>query len=293
MCPSRSLRSSGSSLLWPCPKWTLPRRPSRGPGLEPRSTSKRGVAVAEVTTDVHAEAYAMRAMRACSSRAASASAAAAALTSAAAFSTLATSTFASILTSSQCQLERERLQHRVDLLRAEVVSPQHPPPRRATVRPFGTPRQDGHLLSGQQVARHQLVVDRVNELEQCKGFVGHGLGLGVAAQELHLFDREDLALLELDFHLRAFRLVVAAARVLHEEGQHGGGPLEQHGLQHVVDDLVAPRGRHVIVERLKPAAGFEAPRLRLLDRQRQLPSGRALAEGWERCWWLAALQLRP
>ena len=128
------------------------------------------------------------------------------------------------------QLERKRLQQRVDLLRAEVVSPQHPPPRRATVRPLGTPRQDGHLLSGQQVARHQLVVDRVDELEQCKGFVGHGLGLGVAAQELNLFDREDLALLELEFHLRAFRLVVAVARVLHEEGQHGGGPLEQYGL---------------------------------------------------------------
>ena len=128
------------------------------------------------------------------------------------------------------QLECKRLQQRVDLLRAEVVSPQQPPPCRATVRPLGTPRQDSHLLSGQQVARHQLVVDRVDELEQCKSLVGHGLGLGVAAQELHLFDREDLALLDLDFRLRVLRLVVAAARVLHEEGKQGGGPLEQHGL---------------------------------------------------------------
>ena len=157
--------------------------------------------------------------------------------------------------------------------------------------PLGTPRQDGHLLSTQQLARNQLVLDRVDVLEQCEGFVGHGLGLGVATQELHLLGREDLSLLELDFHLRAFRLVVAAARVLHEEGKHGGGPLEQHGLQHVVDNLVAPRGRHVLVERLQRTTGFEAPRLGLLGRQRQHLSGCALAEGWEPRWWLP-LQLR-
>ena len=100
MCPRRILRSIGSSLLGP--KWPLPRRLSRVPGLEPRSTSKRGVVCDEVTTDVPGDAFAIRARRACSSRTASASAAALALTSAAALSTLATSTLASILASSHC-----------------------------------------------------------------------------------------------------------------------------------------------------------------------------------------------